>query len=173
MRQTLIRKTENQKTKGYKYFYCLTPACDTIRLRNETRKFLMLELREEEKKTNLIIMEENTRLKTLLVDPKPGNMDYFFFRGCNKTGRVLAERKVPNEYNDMYEEKPSKDMFVFKTEDEKPIELMWLGEVRRNRANRDMADLNRQWLRLGINDSEYLRLAGEGKAPFKTEERAS
>jgi hypothetical protein len=53
---------------------------------------------------------------------------------------------------------------LFNTADDTPIELFWLGEVRRNRANRDMADLNRQWLRFGIHDSEYLRLAAKGKA---------
>ena len=89
----------------------------------------------------------------LFIDPRPTNMRTFRFKGSEDTGRVMAKRS----------EESGNPRFSFTTVDEKPIELFWVGEVRRHRANRDMADLNRMWLRFGIKDSEYLRLAGEGE----------
>ena len=152
----LRQDIEEHSEPKHKYFYCLTPACDTIRLKGKKRKFLMLELEINVKKSNLLIMEESRKTQTLFVDADPGNVCHFFFTGSLETGRVMAERKGSK-----------KKRFIFETAGDEKIELLWLGEVRRSRANRDMADLNRKWLRFGINDSEYLRLAGTGKAPLQ------
>jgi hypothetical protein len=58
------------------------------------------------------------------------------------------------------------DKFVFSLSNENSKDFIWIGEVRTNRANRDMAELLKNWLRLGINDSEYLRLVGKGCFSF-------
>ena len=136
-----------------KYFYCLTPACDTLRLQGKERTFLALELFKAKGMTNLIIAgpDENIRL---FINPRPTNIRTFYFSGDETTGRVMAKRS----------DKGGIPTFTFTTSDGSPQKLIWLGEVRKHRANRDMAELNRMWLRFGINDSEYLRLAGRGKA---------
>lgn len=137
-----------------KYYYCLTPSCDTIRIKGSERNFLLLELEEGKGNANLIVLEKEGRQKKLFINPKPIRIQTFNFKGNEETGRVQAT---------MVEEAGlSNPMFVFNTTGEPSIKFLWLGEVRRNRANRDMAELNRNWLRLGIKDSEYLRLAGKG-----------
>lgn len=137
-----------------KYYYCLTPSCDTIRIKGSQRNFLLLELEEGKRNANLIVLEKEGRQKKLFINPKPIRIQTFNFKGNEETGRVQAT---------MVEEAGlSNPMFVFNTTGEPSIKFLWLGEVRRNRANRDMAELNRNWLRFGIKDSEYLRLAGKG-----------
>lgn len=137
-----------------KYYYCLTPSCDTIRIKGSERNFLLLELEEGKANANLIVLEKEGHQKKLFINPKPIRIQTFNFKGNEETGRVQAK---------MIEEAGlSSPLFVFSTTGEPTIKFLWLGEVRRNRANRDMAELNRNWLRLGIKDSEYLRLAGKG-----------
>lgn len=137
-----------------KYYYCLTPSCDTIRIKGSERNFLMLELEEGKGNTNLVVLEKEGRQKKLFINPKPIRIQTFNFKGNEETGRVQATI--------IEEAGLSNPMFLFNTTGDPSIEFLWLGEVRRNRANRDMAELNRNWLRLGIKDSEYLRLAGKG-----------
>ena len=144
---TLLQKEKQDgETILKEYFYCLTPACDTIRMAGEIRTFLLLELFENTEKPNLIIANGGDDL-CLSIDPKPINIQAFKFKGCEKTGRARATQ--------------DNHLFVFNDEEDPSNRFVWLGEVRRNRANRDMADLNREWLRLGIKDSEYLRLSGK------------
>lgn len=137
-----------------KYYYCLTPSCDTIRIKGSERNFLLLELEEGKGNANLIVLEKEGRQKKLFINPKPIRIQTFNFKGNEETGRVQAT--IAEEAG------LSNPMFIFNTTGEPSIKFLWLGEVRRNRANRDMAELNRNWLRLGIKDSEYLRLAGKG-----------
>lgn len=136
------------------YYYCLTPACDTLRLRGKERTFLFLELQEAKGKTNLVIAENQAEWKRLFIDLRPFNIRSFRFKGDEKLGRVMAERL----------EADNQIKFTFKNTDKEKISFYWMGEVRRHRANRDMTILNSHWLRLGINDSEFLRLAEKGAA---------
>jgi hypothetical protein len=150
---TILRLTKTEgETTTKSYFYCLTPACDTLRLNNEDRVFLMVEIDLAQAKTNLIIAEEGGRHTALHIIPHPRNVRTVKFRGDAQIGRVLARSQVMGEA-----EVP---LYFFDSIDATPEQFLWLGEVRRNRANRDMADLNREWLRFGIHDSELLRIAG-------------
>jgi hypothetical protein len=154
---TLLRQqVDTAGEKFFKYYYCLTPACDTIRLNGKQRTFQMLEIEQAKGMTNLLVTEEGETCKKLFIDAHPKYVRTFNFKGDDITGRVQASQCEDAESR--------LTTFLFNTADDTPIELFWLGEVRRNRANRDMADLNRQWLRFGIHDSEYLRLAAKGKA---------
>ena len=153
---TLLRRdVDNNGQKHQKYYYCLTPACDTVRLAGTERTFQFLELEEATKTANLLVAEEGGKLKRLFMDPKPINLRSFLFEGSPDTGRAHAKRMVAEGSADL--------IFCFESAGAPPSQFVWLGETRRNRANRDMAELNRNWLRLGIRDSEYLRLAGRGK----------
>ena len=107
--------------------------------------------------TNLIVGEENGH-KKLRIEPKPYNVRSVSFRGCDQTGRVQG-RAVNHKTS-------GTRTFCFDSTSGNETTFLWLGEVRRSRANRDMADLNREWLRFGIKDLEYLRLAGRGKTEF-------
>lgn len=150
---TILRQIiTNCGTITKKYFYCLSPACDTLRLNDEKRIFLMVKIDMAQEKTNLIIAEEDGANTALHIVPHPRNVRTFKFCGDGATGRVLA-RSQPRSDEGV-------PVFCFDSVDDVPEEFVWLGEVRRNRANRDMAELNREWLRFGIHDSELLRIAG-------------
>jgi hypothetical protein len=137
--------------KEKKYYYCLMPICDTLRLYDKERKFLFLELKETGN-INLLVSGIDGETKKLMIDAKPINICSFYFKGNATSGRVQAEKKA--------------DKFVFSLSNENSKDFIWIGEVRTNRANRDMAELLKNWLRLGINDSEYLRLVGKGCFSF-------
>jgi len=142
-----------------KYFYCITPACDTIRLKNKKRSFVMIELEKPDGKPSLLI-PIGDKVEKFRINPKPYCIRTFEFKGDDTNGRVMAKVEVTEQ---------QKKSFVFEAignAEGETVKLEWLGEVRRNRANRDMAELNREWLRLGIKDSEYLRLASKGYAEF-------
>ncbi|MGM7650074.1 hypothetical protein, partial [Serratia marcescens] len=47
-----------------------------------------------------------------------------------------------------------------------PIKFEWVGEIRYSRATSEMASLANIWMRIGIVDSEYLRLAAKGHFKF-------
>jgi len=140
---------------GFPYLYCITPACDTLRLKDKVRNFLFLGLVEHthpsaQKKFDVVIIDDGDVRKQLYIDPRPFNVRTFQFKGSTETGRVQARQ-----------DDGVNGKLFFDTATEPQDNLLWLGEVRKNRANRDMAELNRAWLRFGINDSEYLRLAGK------------
>ncbi len=151
---TLLRSQPDQEG-SIEYLYCLTPACDTVRLRGKNRGFVFLKLEEVSKKKgkkDLIVPLENDAEVKLRVDLSPWYICTHEFKGDENIGRVLATK----EDGDSPE-------FIFESESTK---FQWLGEVRHDRAMRDMAELNRAWMRLGIMDSEYLRLASKGVAPL-------
>tara|TARA_R110001583_G_scaffold195507_1_gene374670 strand:- start:311 stop:2095 length:1785 start_codon:yes stop_codon:yes gene_type:complete len=135
------------------YLYCITPACDTVRLRGVERGFVFLKLErvtKDKDKKDLIVPAKDGDIFKLSVDPNPMKISSYVFKGDSQLGRVLASQ--------------TPDHFSFSTPE--GITFQWLGEVRHDRAMRDMAELTRAWMRLGIMDSEYLRLAGRKVAPL-------
>jgi hypothetical protein len=142
---TLLR-IEIPGEEKHKYYYCLTPACDTLRLKEEERAFLFLELKEEKEKFNLVVNEEDGAIRKLFIELRAINMRSFSFK--------VHDRRV-------WAKKADGQTFHFESADD--TKFTWLGEMRRSRANRDLAELSNNLVRLGIKDSEYLRLAGKGK----------
>ena len=158
---TLLAKLgEDQKVEAY--LYCLTPACDTVRLQGKGRDFQFLPLEQNNKKPSLIIMSpEKVELK-LRAEFHSKHITKHEFQGDPVLGRVFAEREK-HEQSTRYFFTSSSDRFL------------WLGEVRTDRAQRDLTEFTnkylfefteflsqfrKQWMRSGIIDSEYLRLAG-------------
>lgn len=132
---SILRQTYTvDGTTSKKYFYCLSPACDTLRLNDQKRVFLMVKIEPAQKKTNLIIAEEGGVNIALHIVPHPRNVRAFKFCGDGETGRVLARSQTGGDQG--------LQVFCFDSADDVPEEFVWLGEVRRNRANRDMAELN-------------------------------
>ncbi|MBI2354209.1 MAG: hypothetical protein HYV06_04120 [Deltaproteobacteria bacterium] len=149
---TIVRNLSSKK-----YFYCITPACDTIRLKGKKRSFVMIALEKPEGKPSLLVPVKGG-VEKFKINTKPYCVRTFEFSGDESNGRIMAQLITDEE---------QKKTFIFEASGigkGKTIKFEWLGEVRRNRANRDMAELNREWLRLGIKDSEYLRLAAKGYA---------
>ncbi|WDM60311.1 hypothetical protein K4A76_05040 [Pseudomonas sp. NEEL19] len=131
----------------FEYLICLTPACDTLRLEADT-PFVFLTAKIENKRYGVVLKESSDEETLLSLDSKRPVIRTFFFTPDTSVQRVLA-RKSEDE--------------SFKLLDSEGKEFHWLGEIRYTRAASEMAGLVRNWMRIGIADSEYLRLTGQGK----------
>jgi hypothetical protein len=131
----------------FEYLICLTPACDTLRLEADT-PFVFLTAKIENKKYGVVLKESSDEETRLSLDSKRPVIRTFFFTPDASVQRVLATKSEDES---------------FKLLDSEGKEFHWLGEIRYTRAASEMAGLVRNWMRIGIADSEYLRLTGQGK----------
>ncbi|WP_137819625.1 response regulator receiver domain [Pseudomonas sp. 2FG] len=150
---TVLRFLDGENTR---YLMCFTPACDALRI-EEPRPFVFLEGRECTKPYNLVVKEDDGRSVGLYFDKKYPSVLTFLFSADQETQRVRGIKKAfeGDGVN-----------FVFNSAGELSKEFTWLGEIRYSRAASEMASLANVWMRIGIVDSEYLRLAGKGRFDF-------
>ncbi|QHD53498.1 response regulator receiver domain [Shewanella algae] len=141
------------KHSNGKYFLCLTPACDTLRLKGSS-SFVFLEAITSDKKYSLVLKDNNGADLKLKFERKRPKLSTFVF-SPDETQRVRGEwhtGQSPGE-NGQYKFQATGDGNSF----------TWLGEIRYGRAASEMAQLVGNWMRIGINDSEFLRLIDAGK----------
>lgn len=143
---TVISYFDNAQQK--KYLMCFTPACDTLRL-SSPRPFVFLEGTIMSKKYNLVISSDYDSDIGVFFDKKNPIVRTFNFTPEAETQRVRALKK------------DKKYIFTDGT-----IEFEWVGEIRYSRAMSEMASIANNWMRIGIIDSEYLRLASKGHFKF-------
>lgn len=131
------------------YLICLTPSCDTLRLAGET-PFVFLRTKVNEDKYGMVLREKNGNDTLIRIDPKRPFIRTFMFspKDHNHHHRILA-----NQSDD------STSDFKFKSSE--GDELLWLGEVRHIRAASEMTSLLQGWMRIGISDSEYMRISSK------------
>ncbi len=137
---TLLRRANN------KYYVCFTPACDTLRL-TEPSSFVFVEVSISDESYNIIFTDFDGNEQKLRFEKKRPKLSTHIFRPDN-TQRVRAEWNEDNT------------RFIF-TESNENEEFIWLGELRYGRATSEMAQIIGNWMRIGVNDSEYLRIAGK------------
>ena len=138
---SLLRSDDN------KYYVCFTPACDTLRLTTPS-SFVFLEATIALDKYNVTLKDIDGHSVGLRFDRKRPTLSTFVFLP-DDTQRVRAELQGEN-------------VFIFNTQNNSK-QFIWLGELRYGRATSEMAQIVSNWMRIGINDSEYLRLIGTGK----------
>lgn len=143
--------------ENFRYLMCFTPACDALRIQ-EPRPFVFLEGRESSKPYNLVVKDEDGCSIGLQFDKKYPVVLTFLFSPDQETQRVRGERKGL---------KDDASCFVFNSTGADVKEFTWLGETRYSRAASEMASLANVWMRIGIIDSEYLRLAGRDHIKFE------
>lgn len=134
------------------YLICLTPACDTLRLNNDT-PFVFLRAKIDSTNYGLVLREKDDQETFLRIDPKRPFLRTFSFSPEATPQRVIA---TPSE-----SAHPE-----FKFVDCEGREFIWLGEIRHARAANEMAGLLQNWMRIGISDSEYLRMTEEKRFEF-------
>ncbi|MEY8709478.1 response regulator receiver domain [Mangrovibacter phragmitis] len=147
---SVLRYTSNNTKK---YLMCFTPACDTLRITEKSRPFVFIEGVENPKRYNFVISSQNGENIGISFEKKHPIVHTFMFTPDIETQRVRA-RKVSTD---------SPPKFYFDSSDDISIEFEWLGEIRYNRATSEMASIANTWMRIGILDSEYLRLAARGQ----------
>jgi hypothetical protein len=146
---TLLRMQEGEAKR---YFVCLTPACDTLRLSEET-PFVFLEAAIDDNCYSIVLREEDGEDRGL------------YFRGKHPTlmtYKFLPDAKSQRIRGEPHHTEHSRPTFTFSTSSG-ACRFTWLGEIRYARAASEMAKLAGNWMRIGISDSEYLRLTEAGK----------
>ncbi|WP_151909608.1 response regulator receiver domain [Aeromonas salmonicida] len=132
-----------------RFFLCLTPACDTLRLVNDS-SFVFLEAMLVEDGYSVILMGKSSDDIKLKFDRKRPKLSTFVFTP-DVTQRVRGLMSIDGQENFIFQDAAGNDLFT------------WLGEIRYGRAASEMAQLVGNWMRIGINDSEHLRLIDAGR----------
>lgn len=141
-----------KKDDSCKYLFCFTPACDTLRV-NSSRPFVFIEGIRKKSPYNMVVLDGDVEVPLFFDKTYPKVVTYSF-KPDKKLKRVRAKKHG--------------EQFVFTPEDLPDIQLVWLGDVRYGRAMSEMAALASRWMRVGVLDSEYLRLAGKKSIPFSS-----
>lgn len=141
---TLLKCTSGEASR---YFLCLTPACDTLRLSKET-PFVFLEAAQSQEHYSVILKDEDESFKGLYFRDKHPMLTTFSFLPDENTQRIRGELFSPAN---------SKPTFIF-SDVGGSHRFTWLGEIRYTRAASEMAKLAGNWMRIGVSDSEFLRL---------------
>ncbi|MDH0185117.1 response regulator receiver domain [Stutzerimonas stutzeri] len=134
-----------------RYFLCLTPACDTLRLARET-PFVFLEATIDDECYSLVFKDADGGYRGLYFREKHPTLATFSFLP-DERGRVRGAIHCP-EVGTPY--------FTFSNVGGTHV-FTWIGEIRYARAASEMAKLAGNWMRIGIKDSEFLRLTEAGK----------
>jgi len=152
---TILYSTAAGQGSEARYFICLTPACSTVRL-VEPKKFIFIANSLEPKGlTSLVVTDPTGQDQPLFFDKKEPDLVTFIF------SPDPSEQRVCGVFDD--------SIGAFKMISTEPSgkEFLWIGDMRQERVNKDLSDLISNWVSIGINDFEMLRLAGRrGAAPF-------
>lgn len=129
---TIIREIEG----GKRYLLCLQPACDSVRLKNEaTFIFCILEKANSEKATHVV--RDGNGVADLIYKPKVENCITLKFKPSK--GLVVAKKL---EFSDC------RDGQVYQ----------WIAQLKPKHAQRDVERFVREISRVGLTESEWLRL---------------
>lgn len=128
-----------------RYLLCLTPACDTLRL-DEQRAFSFIEAFESGSSHNLVIKDEKNATVYLTFDTKLPQISTFIFMPNNNRRRVTSKSMLGDKE------------YTFEFTDTSNLSFTWMGELRYNRVVSEIGKITGNWMRIGVVDSEYLRI---------------
>ncbi|MBX4902413.1 hypothetical protein HJA87_05005 [Rhizobium bangladeshense] len=136
------------KDRTSRYFLCVQPACDTVRI-DEERYFPFVELvvAKTNHSTENLVIRDGARTLVVAVNSKPGSRYYAKFKADEAVKSVKAE-EVDGK-------------FVFSSTHE--FRYWWLGDIDPIKAQRIAVDLSSTLARVGINEYEWLRRGGNLK----------
>lgn len=146
-RPSLTTGTILQREEGdiRTYYICLTPACDTLRLESESA-FLFIEANESSDYGDIMIHNRSGALVLLSINQKRPVIHTMFFAPDQILRRVKSTD--PDESGAV----------LFQPSQGGWPKLTWLGEMRYGKTTSEIAKITGTLMRIGLNDSEYLRL---------------
>jgi hypothetical protein len=124
------------------YWVCVQPVCDSVRLQGATA-FPLLPLSVDPAKFHIVLVQAGAPTLRLRLDAKPSQLRLqTFLPNASPAGTVRAEK--------------SGDAWYFVDSDGSRYE--WLAELKPQHALRVVDMLSHQLRRVGVNESEWLRL---------------
>ncbi len=135
---TILRFKEKKKQK---YLLCIQPRCDSAHVEG-CRTFPFLRL-EDVGGSDLfeLVVKDRGDLRSLRVNLKPHRVKQFNFRPAQGNDTIRAEKKGSG--------------WVFNSTD--GPELHWVGDLRREQAQRILNRFASEFSRVGLTESEWLR----------------
>lgn len=129
--------------KRWNFLLCIQQSCDSVRISpKEKRTFLFLPLTQDTK-GEAVITEEN---KHLIVDNRSYSLESHKFSPTNNKETLIIAKKIKNEY-------------VFQDSDKK--QFIWVAELKKLFAQHIVSAYASQLSRVGIDNSEWIRLIGK------------
>jgi hypothetical protein len=136
------------ESEGVEYWLCLQPLCDSERI-TEPRGFPVVPLREvnEGSSFDVLLLDHGKEKRRLSSVARPFLMQVVVFG--------------PSEGEDVVRFSPQDDAFILA--DLSGQEWTWLAELRPEHAMRISHEMARSMSRIGLDESEWLRLSGINK----------
>ena len=127
-------------TKG-RFLLCLQPVCDSVRIESRPFVFCALSQPNERSKITHCVIDANDDVVQLLYKPKVPFVVVKIFE--SDSDAVIAN-------------KDESKRFVFKDVDNNRYE--WIAELKTDHAQRAAEEFGRELSRVGLTESEWLRL---------------
>ena len=133
-----------KSAKHWNFLLCIQQSCDSVRIPiDEKRTFLFLPLKKDIKGTAIVVEEAGH----LIVDNKTYSIEAHKFSPIGKETQISARSENGN--------------FIFKDTDGK--QYVWVAELKKLFAQHIVSEYTSQLSRVGIDNSEWIRLMGKLK----------
>ena len=133
-----------KKSTNWNYLLCIQQRCDSVRIPKEGRTFLFLPLTQDKTSTAIVV----------------GESDHMFVK--NESHSIELHEFVPNNDNEPIIAKQNKQIgYAFKDKIDKYY--VWVAELKEMFAQHIVAAYTSQLSRVGIDNSEWIRLIGKTK----------
>lgn len=147
---SLVKTRSGNKVK---YFLCIQPLCDTVRLKSSTF-FSFVELINDKKDGDFWISAKiREKIVHLRLDKRAPSRHYAEFEPNKTTGSVRAARTKANT------EQGARFTFTSKS----GAAYEWIGDVDRSKSQKAAVDVSTSLARVGIDEYEWLRRGGKAK----------
>lgn len=131
-----------KKSTNWNYLLCIQQRCDSVRIPKEGRTFLFLPLTQDKTSTAIVV----------------GESDHMFVK--NESHSIELHEFVPNNDNEPIIAKQYKQIgYAFKDKIDKYY--VWVAELKEMFAQHIVSTYTSQLSRVGIDNSEWIRLVGK------------
>lgn len=150
---SIVKMTYQQNIDGeikdaYKYYVCMQPLCDSVRIQNITN-FIFLEIDAVNEGKDFTHLLKDSNGDFIRFKIKPSSKDIHIFRVVpDVTTNTVKTQYSAGEYKVKYITDNSQENF-----------LVWLGELKTNIAQAISNKLAEQISRVGLDTNEWLRLS--------------
>lgn len=140
---TILKKESGDLDESEKYWLCLQPRCDCVRIEdNRNFFFLHLEKTEEDNKFDIVVKIDGLDYEKLKIKQKFFKSMHFQFSSNNADDQVVRAEREENDY-------------IFETTDK--LRFKWISELKNQHAQRIANNFAVNISRVGLDESEWLR----------------
>ncbi len=140
---TIIKKETENSDESEKYWLCLQPRCDCVRI-EENRNFFFIPLEKvvDDRKLDLVIKIDDINYEKLKINQNMYQSIHLKFSSNPKEEQVVRARIEGND-------------FIFETID--GLVFRWVSELKNEHAQRIANNFAANFSRVGLDESEWLR----------------